>query len=170
MSGETPTQIEARGAPRRVVTGHDSAGRSIVISDGPAPHSRTRPEGATFHDVWSTAAMPAPVGFAESDEPAGGSEQLAPRPSGTVIRITEMAPGARSPMHRTETIDYGIVLEGAIHLVLDDSEVALAAGDIVIQRGTDHAWENRSAAHSRMLFILIDGAFAPELAALIDAR
>jgi quercetin dioxygenase-like cupin family protein len=70
-------------------------------------------------------------------------------------------------MHRTETIDYGIVLEGEIHLVLDDSEVRLEAGDVVVQRGTDHAWENRSAATTRMAFILVDGVFSDELRAAI---
>jgi uncharacterized cupin superfamily protein len=69
-------------------------------------------------------------------------------------------------MHRTETIDYGIVLAGEVYLVLDDSEVALSAGDIVIQRGTDHAWDNRSAVPARMLFVLLDGEFSPGLAAM----
>lgn len=161
--------IEAGGVPRRIVTGHDAAGKSIVLSDGPAPHSRRLPEGATFHEVWRTGATPAPLTFSEDSEPTAGSNELAPGPGGTVIRITEMAPGAVSPVHRTETVDYGIVLEGEIVLVLDDSEVALRGGDIVVQRGTDHAWENRSGAASRMLFILVDGAYAPELAALLDA-
>jgi quercetin dioxygenase-like cupin family protein len=156
--------------PRRVVTGHDRDGKSIVISDGPTPRSRTRPEGATFHDLWSTAEMPVPVSFVEPGEPAGRPDQIAPQAGGTVIRITEMAPGMRSPMHRTETVDYGIVLAGEVHLVLDDSEVALAAGDVVIQRGTDHAWENRSEAVARMLFVLIDGAFDPALSALLEGE
>ena len=66
-------------------------------------------------------------------------------------------------MHRTKSIDYGIVLEGEIWMILDDSEVLLKQGDVVVQRGTDHAWENRSGTVCRMAFILIDGAFAPEL-------
>lgn len=79
-------------------------------------------------------------------------------------------PGAAHPMmHRTQTIDYGIVIEGEIYLVLDDSETLLTAGDIVIQRGTNHAWDNRGAAVCRMVFVLVDGAFAPELAALLGA-
>ena len=65
-------------------------------------------------------------------------------------------------MHRTESIDYGIVLEGEITLVLDDSEVTLHAGDVVVQRGTDHAWANRSDAVTQVAFILVDGAFTPE--------
>jgi quercetin dioxygenase-like cupin family protein len=66
-------------------------------------------------------------------------------------------------MHRTETIDYGIVIEGEITLIVDKGETALTRGDVIIQRGTNHAWANRSDKTCRMLFILVDGAFAPEL-------
>jgi uncharacterized cupin superfamily protein len=66
-------------------------------------------------------------------------------------------------MHRTESVDYGIVLEGEMVLVLTDSEVALRAGDIVVQRGTDHAWANRSDRPARMAFVLVDGRFTDEL-------
>jgi uncharacterized cupin superfamily protein len=66
-------------------------------------------------------------------------------------------------MHRTETIDYGIVLEGEIWLVLDDSEVLAKAGDVIVQRGTDHAWANRSDKVCRVAFILVDGKFTDEL-------
>ena len=79
--------------------------------------------------------------------------------------------GGRHPMmHRTETIDYAIVLEGEITLLLDDSDVELKAGDVVIQRGTSHAWSNRSQNVCRMRYVLIDGRFAPELAALFEPR
>ena len=70
-------------------------------------------------------------------------------------------------MHRTETIDYGIVLSGEITLVLDDSETTLGPGDVVIQRGTDHRWENRGAEPARVAFVLIDGAFTDDLRARI---
>lgn len=73
--------------------------------------------------------------------------------------------GSRHPfMHRTETIDYGIVLEGEIVLILDDSETLLRAGDIVVQRGTNHGWANRGSVPCRIAFILIDGEFAGDLA------
>jgi uncharacterized cupin superfamily protein len=68
-------------------------------------------------------------------------------------------------MHRTESIDYGIVLEGQIVLLLDDEEVVLEAGAVVVQRGTIHAWSNRTDRIARMLFVLTDGEFDPELAA-----
>ena len=73
-------------------------------------------------------------------------------------------------MHRTESIDYGIVLDGQIVLLLDDSEVVLEQGDMVVQRGTIHAWTNRTDRITRMLFILTDGRFDPELAAQTAAH
>ena len=76
--------------------------------------------------------------------------------------------GARHPlMHRTETLDYAVVLEGEITMLLDDSEVHLKAGDVVIQRGTNHAWSNRSGKPVRMLYILMDGRFDPELSKVL---
>jgi uncharacterized cupin superfamily protein len=76
--------------------------------------------------------------------------------------------GGRHPMmHRTETIDYAVVLEGRVTLVLDDHDVELEAGDVVIQCGTNHAWSNRSDKPCRMLYVLIDGSFDPALAALL---
>jgi uncharacterized cupin superfamily protein len=70
-------------------------------------------------------------------------------------------------MHRTETIDYAVVLEGQMTLVMDDREIVLNAGDVVVQRGTNHAWSNRSSGRVRMLYILIDGRFDAELAKLL---
>lgn len=84
-------------------------------------------------------------------------------PNGTKIRVNEFPPGVVSPVHRTQSVDYGIVLSGEVVLVLDDSETLLRPGDVVVQRGTNHRWENRSAETVRMAFILVDGAFAPDL-------
>jgi len=158
-------------APRRVVTGHDADGRSVVLCDGPAPVSRTvAPDGTAFHEIWSTAGAPAPIAAAEESDPIRRPLRVPPEPRGTVVRIVDIPAGARSPMHRTESVDYGIVLEGAPHLVLDDgSATPLAPGDVVVQRGTDHAWENRSAAPVRMAFILVDGRFAEDLRAALAA-
>lgn len=147
--------------PRRVVTGHDSRGVSVFASDGPVPVAVTAPDGALFYEVWSTGAMPAPVGAAEPD-PTLDPLTVPPAPNGTKIRINEF-PGVVSPVHRTQSVDYGIVLDGKVVLVLDDSEATLRAGDVVVQRGTSHRWENRSGRTARMAFILIDGAFTPEL-------
>ena len=80
-------------------------------------------------------------------------------------RAATFGKGGRHPlMHRTETIDYAIVLSGEITMVLDDVDVLLEAGDIVVQCGTNHAWSNRSNAPCVVAFVLIDGAFEPELA------
>jgi quercetin dioxygenase-like cupin family protein len=77
--------------------------------------------------------------------------------------------GGRHPMmHRTETVDYAVVLEGEITLVLDNEDVQLKTGDVVIQRGNNHAWSNRSGKMCRMLYVLIDGKFDPQLEAWFD--
>jgi quercetin dioxygenase-like cupin family protein len=148
--------------PRRVVTGHDERGVSVFAADGPVPVVRTAPDGALFCEIWSTDAMPAPIAAAEPD-PTLTALSVPPAPDGTKIRVNVFPPGVVSPVHRTQSVDYGIVLDGEVVLVLDDSETVLRSGDVVVQRGTSHRWENRSAATARMAFILIDGAFTPEL-------
>jgi quercetin dioxygenase-like cupin family protein len=152
---------------RRVVTGHDSQGRSVILFDGPAPTTHALAD-AVFHEVWSTADTPAPLRPVEDADPTTRPLRTPPDPGGTVIRLVDLMPGAASPMHRTESVDYGIVLTGEVHLVLDDgSETRLLPGDVVVQRGTDHAWENRTDQVSRMAFILIDGRFTDELRELL---
>ena len=148
--------------PRRVVTGHDDSGVSVFASDGPVPVVRTAPDGALFYEVWSTDSMPAPID-AGSPDPTLDALTVPPAPSGTKIRINEFPPGVVSPVHRTQSVDYGIVLSGEVVLVLDDTETVLRAGDVVVQRGTNHRWENRSRETARMAFILIDAAFSQGL-------
>ena len=135
----------------------------MVLSDGPSGRSHSLPD-AKFHEVWSTHAMPAPVTATETDDPIVGDVEIPPEPNGTLVRFVDFEPGAVSPMHRTETIDYGVVISGRMALLLDDgSETALEPGDVVVQRGTDHAWANRDDGISRMLFVLVDGAFDADL-------
>ena len=148
--------------PRRVVTGHDEHGVSVFTTDGPVPVARKAPDGAVFYEVWSTGAMPAQIAADEPD-PTLGALTVPPPPNGTKIRINEFPPGVVSPVHRTQSVDYGIVLDGEVVLVLDDSETTLRAGDIAVQRGTNHRWENRAGRTARMAFILVDGAFTGEL-------
>jgi hypothetical protein len=161
--------------PRRVVTGHDAQGKSIVLSDGAVPHVLTRGTMVDFAEIWATAASPAPI-TADEPEPTDDRLLVSPAPGGVKFRINDFEPGhvkslkpradGRHPMmHRTKTIDFGIVLEGEIHLILDDSEVLLREHDVVIQRGTDHAWENRTDRRCRVAFILIDGAWDADLRA-----
>jgi quercetin dioxygenase-like cupin family protein len=154
-------------APRRVVTGHDPEGRSVVLWDERTPKSHAIP-GAIFHELWNTAEAPAPLRPTELREPTDRPLVTPPDRDGSVIRIVEFAPRSRSPMHRTETIDYGIVLSGNVVLLLDDgSETMLRTGDVVVQRGTQHAWANPENEPASMAFILLAGRFADDLRALL---
>jgi len=155
-------------APRRVVTGHDPTGKSVIISDGPPPqhHAMHGPEvGADFFEIWN-CTRPVPVLTATEAEPNERAFTIMPV-SGHLLRIIEIYPpaqgGKRTVMHRTSTVDYVVVIQGEIVLVLDDSEVTLRQGDVVVQRGTDHAWENRSSHRARMAFFHLDAQFSPEL-------
>lgn len=158
---------------RRVVTGHAPDGRSIVLDDGPVPHGRALP-GAVFDEVWTTPQAPSLLPAQVAAEPTSDAPRLGPEAGGTAVRVITFAPaqdgGVASPMHRTCTIDYGIVIEGEIVLILSDSEVVLRQGDVVVQRGTDHAWENRSGRAAKMAFVLVDARFDPELAGLIAGQ
>ena len=181
---------------RRVVTGHDFAGRSIVISDGPAPFVQTNPlrPGWSSTDIFRTIGAPAAIA-SEVEETTEGPRRQLPTPQSTVIRINIFPPhtesdgrmtqedskrvfallgnetaatfgkGGRHPlMHRTETIDYAIVMAGEITMLLDDGEVVLKAGNVLVQCGTNHAWVNRSNAPAVVCFVLIDGKFENDLA------
>jgi quercetin dioxygenase-like cupin family protein len=155
---------------RRIVTGHDADGRSVVLSDGPTPRTHAVP-GAVFHELWNTTASPAPLGPHEHREPTNRPLLTPPDPSGTIVRIVDFEPRSRSPLHRTETVDYGIVVRGELTLVLDDgSETPLRQGDVVVQRGTDHAWVNPTDEPAQMVFVLVDGRFTDELKALLPGE
>src|SRR6266702_5832582 len=104
--------------PRRVVTGHDDQGESVFLLDGAPPVARTAPAGAYFFELWNTDAVPAAIAATEP-EPTERDLTVPPAPGGTKLRINEFPPGVVSPTHRTETVDYGIVLEGEVVLVLD---------------------------------------------------
>ena len=150
-------------APRRIVTGHDASGKSVVLSDAPNPKMLDM-GSAAFHEVWITDRTPAPIAASEP-EPTDRPVRTPPPDGGVLVRFTEMAPGAEAPMHRTETVDVGVVLEGETWLLLDDgSETLVGPGDAVVQRGTNHAWANRSDRPVRMVFVMIDGSIGDELA------
>ncbi len=189
------------GFVRRVVTGHDKNGRSIVLSDGLTPTLKTNPlrPGHRSTEIWRTSATPAPITATEPDSTLPGPGPIHPEPRGTVFRIAEWAPepkeiremppetareiframgnenasmhgrGGRHPiMHRTETIDYAVILEGELTMILDEGDVVLKQGDVVVQRGTSHSWANRSDKPCKILFVLIDGAFDDELKQSFD--
>ncbi len=155
--------------------------------------------GTVFHEVWSTAATPAAVDNGADpslgalmlpppksgtrirfvDIPPDTPELLAHGAAkmkdafsqiGDVAASTVKTDSPHPLMHRTETVDYGVVIAGELTLVLDDSEVQLKPGSVVVQRGTNHAWANRSGQPCRMLFVLVDGAYEPGIAAALAAR
>ncbi|HTM95903.1 MAG TPA: cupin domain-containing protein [Croceibacterium sp.] len=156
---------------RRVVTGHDASGNSIILSDGVPPQEhpmRGAAVGADFTEIWSTAEAVPALTSAPDSEPSLRPFTIMP-PTGHLIRVIEIYPpsmgGSRTVMHRTRTLDYAVVIEGEIVLVLSDSEVTLGPGSIVVQRGTDHAWENRGDTVARMAFFHIAAEFSDELMA-----
>ena len=156
---------------RRVVTGHDPNGNSVVIADGLPPQDHPMQGaavGADFFEIWSTPEAVPVLGSLPGGEPAARPFTIMP-PSGHLIRVIDIYPphmgGQRTVMHRTRTLDYAMVIEGEIVLVLSDSEVVLGPGEVVVQRGTDHAWENRADTVTRMAFFHIAGEFSGELLA-----
>ena len=169
---------------RRVVTGHDVNGKSILLIEDHAPHSVSRgAAGVVVNNLWETAATPADN--AGHDDAIHGSFHLAPPKGGSIFRVIEYPPdtqrlaaiaaqaegdlkasgmeaarakgGGRHPgFHKTDTIDYVMVLSGEIWAMMDEGETLLRAGDTLIQRGTNHAWSNRSDAPAVLAFVLID--------------
>ena len=146
-------------AVRRIVTGHSADGSSQVLIDNAAANIRS---GATpsHHStlMWCSDAMPVsiPIGIAIEDM---GARSLGTYPpvNGTRFMIAEFPPGFSSAMHRTETIDYIVVLDGEINLGLDRGDIiTIKRGDVVIQRGTNHRWVNNSKDVCRLVFVFAD--------------
>jgi mannose-6-phosphate isomerase-like protein (cupin superfamily) len=170
---------------RRVVTGHDPAGKAVVLMDGEAPNAKLRQAtGLTSILVWATDECPADV--SGSADRADREIGVPPPPRGSVFRVVDFPPlaatrvdnaamlremglgrdagGARSAlMHRTRSIDYAVVISGEIDMLLDDAEVHLRAGDVLVQQGTIHAWENRGTQACRVAFVLIDAETPAQL-------
>jgi quercetin dioxygenase-like cupin family protein len=150
------SELSDSGLPpvQRVVTGHNQNGRAIFNSEDVAP-TRMVPSGdAAFLLIWTTETVPAD----NNDETDGRLRDAGlTLNQGSVIRIVDMLPGKESPMHRTNSIDYGIVLKGEIELELDDgAKRTVHEGGIIIQRGTNHLWRNTTDKPTRIAFILIE--------------
>jgi hypothetical protein len=172
---------------RVVVTGHDTQGRSIVVSDRRSPHIMPIMDEPNFAatDIWKTYLTPADNGQTTIKDPCSVPFQVAPPAGGSVFRVVQLPPDkdwaakaaalggsvaidetAKSAskggevrhahMHRTRSIDYAIVLSGEIWAVMDVGETKLVAGDLFVQRGTNHAWANRSDEPCVVAFVLID--------------
>jgi quercetin dioxygenase-like cupin family protein len=142
---------------RRVVTGHDASGVAKVIIDAPATNVRSSRPGSVSRLMWATDGTPPDIAIGEDVEDMGArSLGTAPPAHGTRFTINDIPPGRTGRMHRTETVDYAIVLHGEVDMEMDDSTVKLKAGDVVIQRGTNHSWVNRGREVARIAFVLID--------------
>ncbi|HXF65678.1 MAG TPA: cupin domain-containing protein [Burkholderiales bacterium] len=165
----------------------------------PVVHANPLRPGQMSHEVWKTSAMPVPIAAQEPEPTTGprrlhpvpmgtvfrisevppesdAVRNMTPEQARAAFRASgaeeasTWGRGGRHPlMHRTETVDYAVVLEGEITLILDQGEVNLKAGDVVIQRGTNHAWSNRSGRVAKMLYVLIDGRFDPALRAKFES-
>ncbi|MFT5485104.1 MAG: hypothetical protein ACI9JL_001504 [Paracoccaceae bacterium] len=175
----------SEGKVRRVVTGFDETGRSTIVSDNHSPAIKSVPGRPDYYstNVWRTGAAPVDITEPDLIEAHVG---VSPPEKGTVLRVIDFPPEPKDPaerarqlkasfgnifddadtshssdihpgMHQTDTVDYAIVLEGEIVAVLEESETVLKTGDILIQRGTNHAWSNQSGASCKVAFILIDG-------------
>jgi quercetin dioxygenase-like cupin family protein len=142
---------------RRIITGHDGKNVAKIILDGPATNIKTPREGVASTLMWCTDAMPADIAAGENIEDMGARILgTAPPENGSRFIVMEFSPGIVSEMHRTETIDYIVMLAGAIDMDMDGSTVTLRAGDIMVQRGTNHAWVNRGKEPARLAIVLID--------------
>ena len=145
---------------RRIVTGHDGRGAAIVAIEGPATNHKWSGRGTVSTLIWSSDETPAEMWTGEDF----GARILGtqPPPMGSRFCVIEFAPGAPGRMHRTDTVDYLFVLSGEIDMDMDESTVHLKAGDMMVQQGTNHSWENRGTAPCRIAFALIDGKSPPQ--------
>jgi quercetin dioxygenase-like cupin family protein len=137
---------------RRVVTGHDASGRAVVKIDEVAKNLVSSRPGATACVVWTTEGFPVDN---NGDEDAGLRKTGTTLDNGTVFRILELAPGVTPRNHRTDSIDYAVVMSGEVEMELDDAKVHLEAGDVLVQRGTIHNWVNRGTEPCVIAFVLI---------------
>jgi hypothetical protein len=169
---------------RRIVTGDDARAKSRIVEDAPASAVRTVAERPGYRsvNVWRTQDTPAGI---DAPDSIAAHQGILPPKNGSILRIIDFPPepadpaerkrriqatfggifsdathdkreGAHPGMHRTETVDYAILLEGEIWAVMDEGETLMRAGDVLIQRGTNHAWANRSQKTARIAFVLMD--------------
>jgi quercetin dioxygenase-like cupin family protein len=137
---------------RRVVTGHDASGRAVVKIDEMAKNVASRRPGMSSTVVWSTDTFPA---INEGDDDRGGQVSGTTLASGTVFRVVRYEPGVTPRRHRTDSVDYAVVMSGEIDMELDGTTVTLKAGDVLVQRGTVHNWVNRGKDVAVVAFVLV---------------
>ena len=172
---------------RRVVVGHDEKGKAVALFDGTLMPKQRSPGGNGVTNVWITGEFP--VDLTGTADKAATPTGVPPQANGTIFRIVDFPPAAtggggaavdhhkvlvgmgidpttqgytrHANTHRTRSIDYAIVLDGEIDMLMDDSEVHLQSGDVLIQQGTNHAWVNNSGRICRIAFVLIDAKTPP---------
>jgi mannose-6-phosphate isomerase-like protein (cupin superfamily) len=172
---------------RRIVVGHDPRGKTVALFDGLAVPKQRSPGGNGVTNLWVTSEFP--VDLTGAADKAATQVGVPPPANGTVFRIVDFPPAstgkaaphvdrdkvlvamgidpatqgyARHPnTHRTKSIDYAIVLDGEIDMLMDESEVHMKPGDVLIQQGTNHAWVNNSGKNCRIAFVLIDAQSPP---------
>lgn len=157
-----PGQISPLPAVTRHITGHNDSGKAIVHSSTPGQWQSFEQKDMAFNVVYTTSQFPADL---NNDVDVAAHEKLVQsgqmglvNPRGTVCRIVDFAPNNHCVVHRTQSIDYGIVLEGQIEMVLEEGEPTLMnRGDVAVQRATMHGWRNPSETEwARMIFVLQD--------------
>lgn len=156
---------------RRIVTTHDADGNPTILTDGNATNHKFPSEKISSTMMWSTDATPA--GIAGNEDEGARILGSAPPLNGSRFTMMEFLPGNAGHLHRTDTVDYVICVSGEIDMFLDDSQfVTLRAGDVLIQRGTDHSWVNRSDKPCRLAVVLLDALPKREgsIAGLVSAR
>lgn len=138
---------------RRVVTGHDSSGRAVVKIDETRELESAGRAGTTRRVVWTTESFPVNNSREEDTSTRDVATTLA---NGTIFRIVEFGAGGTPRLHRTDSIDYAVVMSGEIDMELDQDSVHLKAGDVLVQRGTVHNWVNKGTEPCMIAFVLID--------------
>lgn len=151
---------------RRIVSGMRSDGTQGVIEDGQPPHVVTidAERGLFRTDIWSSSTMPYDNGDPADPTLTWPDDLFSPLPNGTACFVMEIPPDdPESPpdLHRTDTLDYIVILRGEIHAIFADEERLVKAGDILVQRGTPHGWSNRSGQPCTFLAVMLDARQEP---------
>ena len=142
---------------RRVVTGHEDRGRAVVLIDEPVRNVAAQRPGALYSVIWSTEGFPISN---DGDDDPSGKKIGTTIPNGTVFRIVSFGPGVAPRNHRTDSIDYAVVIAGEIDMDLDGTVVHLKAGDVLVQRGTIHNWINKGTEPCVIAFTLVSAKSA----------
>jgi mannose-6-phosphate isomerase-like protein (cupin superfamily) len=172
--------MDESGTTRRIVTGHDAQGKAVALFDGAVAARQRSPGGNAVTMLWVTEETP--VAHSGSADRAEAKVGVPPPQNGSIFRIVDFPPATSDvpPVdhhkmlvemgidpatqgymrhrhtHRTRSIDYAVILDGEIDMLMDDTEVHMKAGDVLVQQGTNHAWVNNGTKPCRIAFILID--------------